>query len=67
MYYDKMKEARKNAKFTQTEVAERLGIDQRQYSRYEQGKNEFPIRYLRDFCKICKVSADTILELNEEE
>lgn len=63
MYYDKMKEARKNAKLTQSQIADVLGIDQRQYSRYEQGKNEMPIRYLKEFCVCCKVSADYILEI----
>lgn len=64
MYYKKMKEIRTKKGITQKQIAEKMGIDQRQYSRYEQGKNEFPIRYLIQFCYICNVHADEVLEIN---
>ncbi len=64
MYFDKMKQVRKEKGYSQQEIAAKIGIDQRQYSRYEQGKNELPIRYLKAFCEICEVSSDYIIELN---
>ena len=61
----KLKEFREKHGITQTEAAESIMIDQRQWSRYEQGKNEFPLHYLYDLCIYWKESADWILGLNE--
>ena len=38
-------------------------IDQRQWSRYENEINEFPIRYLKQICRQYNVSADELLGL----
>ncbi len=62
-----LKEFRKKYKLSQKEVAESIGIDQRQWSRYENEINELPIRYLKQICTIYKVSADWLLGLKEEE
>lgn len=48
---------------TQTEAAESIGIDQRQWSRYENGYNEIPVRYVIAICKTHNVSADWLLEI----
>lgn len=65
MYFDKMKEARKEVGMTQQEIAEKIGIDQRQYSRYEQGKTEMPVRYLIAFLRATGADPKEILELND--
>lgn len=59
----KLKEFREKHKITQQEAAESIGIDQRQWSRYENGKNEFPIHYLYELCRYWKESADWIIGL----
>lgn len=59
-----LKEFRKKRKLSQREVAESIGIDQRQWSRYENGINEFPIRYLKQICELYSVSADEILGIS---
>jgi len=59
-----LKEFRQKRQLTQKEAAESIGIDQRQWSRYEAGKNEFPIRYLKELCIKHKVAADELLGLN---
>ena len=41
------KRFRQRTGLTQSAAAERIGIDQRQWNRYENGKNELPIRYLK--------------------
>ena len=56
-----LKEFRKKHKLSQREVAESIGIDQRQWSRYENGINEFPVRYLKLICEKYNISADEIL------
>ena len=67
IYEERLKGIRKNRKETQADTAQVIGIDQRQYSRYENGKNELPIRYLIELCKHWDVSADYILGLTDEE
>ena len=61
-----LKQFRQKLRITQTAAAESIGIDQRQWNRYENGKNELPVRYLKAICKKWNVSADWLLELNEE-
>ena len=61
----KLKEFREIKQLTQQQAAESIGIDQRQWSRYEQGKNEIPVRYIIEICRTHNVSADWILGLTE--
>lgn len=64
MYYlNNLKKARKKAGLTQFDIATLLEIPQPQISRYEKGKNEIPLRYFIEMCKLYKASADEILEL----
>lgn len=65
MYTERLEYLRKEKGYTQTHVAKEIGISQKQYSRYEIGINEMPIRYLRKICIFYNVSADYILELPE--
>lgn len=62
-YYQKIRATREDLDLTQTYVAKQLGIKQQQYSDYETGKNEMPIRYLQKLCVVLGVSADYILDL----
>ena len=61
----KLKEFRNYYQLSQTQIAESIGIDQRQYSRYETETNELPIRYLKALCKEWNISADYILGLTD--
>ena len=61
-----LRKFRHNYKLTQKDVAESIGIDQRQWSRYENGTNEIPVRYVIAICKKYKVSADELLEITFE-
>ena len=60
-----LKKIRKEKGFTQAEIAEALEIPQQQYSRYENCKNEIPVRYIIELSKIYKVSTDELLSLEE--
>lgn len=61
-----LKRFRQKFKLTQSAAAEGIGIDQRQWNRYENGKNEIPVRYVKAICQKWTVSADWLLGLKEE-
>lgn len=63
VYNGKIIEIRQKYGKTQTEVANYLGIKQQQYSKYERGINEIPIRYVMKLCEYYNESADEILGL----
>ncbi len=66
-YQQRIKEIRKAHGHTQAKTAEKLSMTQQQWQKYEQGKNELPIRYLIEFCKIYKADANYILGLSADE
>lgn len=67
MYYnEKITFERKRNDITQKQMAEKLGIKQQQYARYEKGINVMPITYLPKICKILNVSADYLLGLTKD-
>ena len=59
----KLKRFRQKFGITQDAAARAIGIDQRQWNRYENGINEIPVRYLKEICIKFKVSADWLLEI----
>lgn len=61
-----LKRFRQEFKITQDAAARTIGIDQRQWNRYENGINEIPVRYLKEICVQFDVSADWLLGLKEE-
>ncbi len=61
-----MKDLREDADYTQVYVAEKLGISQTMYARYERGANELPIRHLISLCKLYSISSDYMLGLDDE-
>ena len=61
MLYKRIKDTREDNDLTQKEVAEALGIDFRQYSRYENGKNQIPVNYLIKLADFYHVSTDYLL------
>ena len=65
-YMRKIVQVRKEKHITQQKLANHLMITQQQYSDYERGKNELPIRYLISICKYLDISADWLLGLTEE-
>ncbi len=66
MYYnEKMQFIRDSKNITQKEIAEKLGIKQQQYARYEKGINLMPITYIKNVCQILDISADYLLGLTE--
>lgn len=67
MYYtERLMLAREKRGLTQTELANKIGIKQQQYARYEKGINIMPITYLYKICVILDISADFIVGLTDE-
>lgn len=64
MYLPRLAEIRKEKGFSQRAVAEVLNIPQQQYSRYENGKNEIPVRYIIALCRFYGIPSDWLLGLD---
>lgn len=64
-YHNRLKELRIENNFTQAEIAYILQTRQEQYSKYENGKRELPIKHLVTLCYLYKVSSDYILGIKE--
>ena len=62
-YTERLRALRTDSDMSQAAIAAAIGIDQKQYSRYETGTNELPLRYLMKLCKVYGVSADYLLGL----
>ena len=62
-YTERLRALRTDSDMSQAAIAAAIGIDQKQYSRYETGTNELPLRYLMKLCQVYGVSADYILGL----
>ncbi len=66
MYYDKLKEARKKAGYSQEEVSDIINTSRSNISKYETGALEPNLETLRKLCELYKVSADYILEIKRQ-
>lgn len=56
---------RKERGYSQAQIAELLETTQQQYSKYEKGTHEIPIRHVITLCKFYNISADWLLGLSE--
>lgn len=63
---DKLKEARKNAGLTQTELAEKLSVSRQAITKWESGKGIPDIENLRTISKVLEVSIDFLLDDEEK-
>lgn len=65
MLLPRLAEMRQKNNLSQRQVAQVLNIPQQQYSRYEQGINDIPVRYVIALCRHFDLSADWLLGLTE--
>ena len=65
MYLPRLRDLREDHDLSQAEVADKLGIRQNVYSRYETGKNDMKPFQIIELCKLYNVSADYIFGLPE--
>ena len=66
MYFRRLRDMREYHDFKQREIAEKLGIAQTVYSRYERGARTIPIEYLIFLSKLYRVSCDYLLGLTDD-
>ena len=67
MFHERLKQARKKAKLSQEQVALIINTSRSNISKYETGYGEPNIDTLRELCKLYKVSADFLLEIEDNE
>ncbi len=60
-YYKRIRDLREDHDLTQRQVAERLGMSQPQYFRYEQGYRDVPTEILLALAELYQTSTDYIL------
>jgi transcriptional regulator with XRE-family HTH domain len=59
-YYPRLRELRRSKGLNQTDVAELLGMQQNQYSRYERGDRELPMHLFILLAEHYRVTLDYI-------
>lgn len=64
---DNLRAIRKEHKLSQADVAEILNTTQQQYSKYENGTHEIPIRHITTLCQYYDISSDKLLGLKHSE
>lgn len=67
MFCDRLKTARINAKMSQREVAEKIGISQTSYSFLESDLREPSMLYLRRIAALLNVSIDWLCDNHPDE
>ena len=67
IFYRRLRELREDHDYTQSFVANKLGISQRGYSHYEVGHYDLKATLLIGLAKLYNVSTDYILGLDEKE
>ena len=64
-YCKRLKELRIEHGYTQEQLAFILHTRQEQYSKYESGKRELPLKHLIALCCLYRVSADYVLGIEK--
>ena len=64
--YERLKDLREDRDMTQTQLAEILGMKQQQYSEYERGFREMPMRIYVVLAQFYNVSLDYIAGLTND-
>ena len=64
MIYENLRKVREENGFSQRDIAEKLGVKQQQYQRWETGKVEMPIKVFIKLAKIYNVSIDYLVAEN---
>ena len=65
-HFPRLRELRIAAGYNQTEIAELLGMQQNQYSRYERGERELPMHLFMRLAEHYDVSLDYMVGLTDQ-
>lgn len=61
----RLKELRTSLRISQAAFADKIGMLQQQYSRYETGEREPQLKHIKKICSEFNVSADWLLGLSD--
>lgn len=64
--FKKLGDIRQDLDMTQKDIAEKIGVKQGVYSRWENGKEIIPLRRLNEFCNITGYKMDYIVGLSKD-
>ena len=64
--YPMLRAMRKDHDWNQTELAQKLGMSQTGYSKYETGENDVPTAILIQLAEIYRTSVDYLLGLTDD-
>lgn len=64
--YKRLKDLREDANLKQENIAQILGMKQQQYSEYERGKREVPIKVVKKIAQYYDVSIDYVVGLTND-
>lgn len=58
---ENLRKIRKEKGYSQSQIAEILNTTQQQYSKYENGTHEIPVRHIATLCEFYNITSDEIL------
>ena len=61
-----IKKTREDLGYSQNDIAKLMNVSRTSYAMWETNNDLFPIKRLIDFCKICNISIDYALEMQNE-
>ena len=64
-YGIRLRQARKNKGLTQQQAAEKIGVPQQTWQRYESGRFDLKMSTIYNICKVLDISADWLLGLQK--
>lgn len=64
--YPRIRDLREDADLSQTKLAQKLGMSQTGYSKYETGENDIPTNILIKLSRIYNVSIDYMLGISDQ-
>lgn len=64
-YGERLKQARKGNGLTQQQAAEKIGVPQQTWQRYESGKCDLKMSTIYNICKALDISADWLMGLQK--
>lgn len=66
-FIQNIRQIRKERGYSQEDIAELLNTTQQQYSKYENGANEIPVRHIITLCRFYQISSDWLLGLKDNQ
>ena len=63
---EKLREIRRNAGFTQLQMAQKIGVARTTYAEYEQGKIQPPIEKIQRICRLFGINTSDLIEIEND-